>query len=110
MSVGSDAHFERMLKDFIDRVAGHSSSVFGFKFSKHNDPFRDRMTDMTTLAKKCKSTVIPGLRYRNAMAMIEWLCMAFGFEKQAVYAGPDGVVMHSQLRICCRSHLKMYDS
>jgi uncharacterized glyoxalase superfamily protein PhnB len=55
------------------------------------------MTDMTTLAKNCKSTVIPGLRYRNAMAMIEWLCRAFGFEKQAVYAGPDGVVMHAQL-------------
>ena len=55
------------------------------------------MTDMTTLAKNCKSTVIPGLRYRNAMAMIEWLCNAFGFEKQFVYAGPDDVVMHSQL-------------
>jgi uncharacterized glyoxalase superfamily protein PhnB len=55
------------------------------------------MTDMTTLAKNCKSTVIPGLRYRNALAMIEWLCRAFGFEKQAVFAGADGVVMHSQL-------------
>jgi uncharacterized glyoxalase superfamily protein PhnB len=55
------------------------------------------MTDMTTFAKNCKSCVIPGLRYRNAMAMIEWLCRAFGFEKQAVYADPDGVVMHSQL-------------
>jgi uncharacterized glyoxalase superfamily protein PhnB len=55
------------------------------------------MRDMATLAKNCKSTVIPGLRYRNAMAMIEWLCRAFRFEKQAVYAGPDGVVMHSQL-------------
>ncbi len=55
------------------------------------------MTDMTTLAKDCKSTVIPGLRYRNAMEMIEWLCRAFGFEKQAVYAGPEGVVMHAQL-------------
>jgi uncharacterized glyoxalase superfamily protein PhnB len=55
------------------------------------------MTDMTTFAKNCKSTVIPGLRYRNAMAMIEWLCRAFGFEKQVVYAAPDGVVMHAQL-------------
>ncbi len=33
------------------------------------------------------------------MAMIEWLCRAFGFEKQVVYAGPDGVVMHSQLTL-----------
>jgi len=55
------------------------------------------MTGMTTLAKNCKSTVIPGLFYRNAVAMIKWLCSAFGFEKQFVYAGPDGVVMHSQL-------------
>ena len=31
--------------------------------------------------------------------MIEWLCQAFGFEKQAVYAGPDGVVLHSQLTL-----------
>jgi uncharacterized glyoxalase superfamily protein PhnB len=52
---------------------------------------------MTTLAKNCKSTVIPGLRYRNAMEMIAWLCRAFGFEKQAVFAGPDNVVMHAQL-------------
>jgi uncharacterized glyoxalase superfamily protein PhnB len=29
--------------------------------------------------------------------MIEGLCAAFGFEKQAVYAAPDGAVMHSQL-------------
>lgn len=55
------------------------------------------MAAMTTSAKNCKSTVIPGLRYRKAKAMIDWLCDAFGFEKQAVYAGPDDVVMHAQL-------------
>jgi uncharacterized glyoxalase superfamily protein PhnB len=54
---------------------------------------------MTTYAKDCKSTVIPGLRYRNAKAMIEWLVAAFGFEKQAVYAGPNDVVMHAQLTL-----------
>jgi len=52
---------------------------------------------MTNLAKNCSSTVIPGLRYRNATAMIEWLCEAFGFEKKAVYNGPSGVVMHAEL-------------
>jgi uncharacterized glyoxalase superfamily protein PhnB len=66
-------------------------------FSKPIDAFKWQNADMTNFAKNCKSTVIPGLRYRNALAMIEWLCSAFGFEKQAVYAGPDGVVMHSQL-------------
>jgi uncharacterized glyoxalase superfamily protein PhnB len=52
---------------------------------------------MTNLAKNCKSTVIPGLRYRNAKTMIDWLCKAFGFEKQAVYLGPDDLVMHAEL-------------
>jgi len=55
------------------------------------------MAGMTTFAKKCKSSIIPGLRYRNARAMIDWLCDAFGFEKQAVYAGPGDIVMHAQL-------------
>jgi len=57
----------------------------------------DSMVDMTTFAKNCKSTVIPGLRYRNATTMIDWLCEAFGFEKQVVYAGPGDIVMHAQL-------------
>jgi len=55
------------------------------------------MTDMENYSKNCKSTVIPGLRYQNAPAMIEWLCGTFGFEKQAVYTGPNGAVMHAQL-------------
>ena len=29
--------------------------------------------------------------------MIEWLVKTFGFEKQAVYANQNGVVMHAQL-------------
>ena len=52
---------------------------------------------MPTAAKNCKSTIIPGLRYRNAAVMIDWLCASLGFEKQAVYPGPDGTVMHAQL-------------
>jgi uncharacterized glyoxalase superfamily protein PhnB len=55
------------------------------------------MSDMENYAKNCKSTVIPALRYQNAIAMIDWLCGTFGFEKQAVYTGPNGVVMHAQL-------------
>ncbi|WP_028917483.1 VOC family protein [Pseudoxanthomonas sp. J35] len=42
------------------------------------------------------STIIPCLRYRDAEAAIEWLCRAFGFEKNAVYA-EGGVVLHAQL-------------
>jgi len=55
------------------------------------------MAFMTTFAKNCKSSVIPGLRYRKAKTMIDWLCDAFGFEKQAVYVGPGDIVMHAQL-------------
>jgi uncharacterized glyoxalase superfamily protein PhnB len=53
---------------------------------------------MTNQAKACRSTIVPSLRYRNALAAIDWLIHAFGFEKQAVYLGPDNTtVMHAQL-------------
>jgi uncharacterized glyoxalase superfamily protein PhnB len=53
---------------------------------------------MSKFAKDCVSTVIPGLRYRDALAAIEWLCRALGFERHAVYLGEDGkTVMHAQL-------------
>jgi len=43
------------------------------------------------------STIIPGLRYRNAPAAVEWLCKAFGFEKHVVVPGPNNTVAHAQL-------------
>lgn len=51
----------------------------------------------TTHAKETRTTVIPSLRYKDAPAAIDWLCRAFGFEKQAVYPGPDNTVAHAQL-------------
>lgn len=42
------------------------------------------------------STVIPTLSYRDAHAAIDWLCNAFGFERQAVHADGD-IVLHAQL-------------
>lgn len=51
---------------------------------------------MTSNARQTVATVIPSLRYRDARAMIDWLCEAFGFEKHAVYAEGD-VVHHAQL-------------
>lgn len=45
------------------------------------------------------SNVIPGMRYRDALVMIDWLCRAFGFEKKAVYADDKGVVMHAELTL-----------
>src|ERR1700758_695353 len=53
---------------------------------------------MNSQAKTCRSTIVPSVRYRNALAAIDWLTRAFGFEKQAVYLGPDNTtVMHAQL-------------
>ncbi|HEX7813859.1 VOC family protein [Dyella sp.] len=42
------------------------------------------------------STIIPGMRYRDARSMIDWLCKAFGFEKHAVYE-ENGHIVHAQL-------------
>ncbi|HTA14797.1 MAG TPA: VOC family protein [Solirubrobacteraceae bacterium] len=53
---------------------------------------------MTSFAKNCRATVIPGLRYRDCPAAIEWLCRAFGFEQKAVYPNPDGTIAHAELR------------
>ena len=39
----------------------------------------------------------PALRYKNAGKMIDWLCEAFGFERQLVVPGPEGVIHHAQL-------------
>jgi uncharacterized glyoxalase superfamily protein PhnB len=52
---------------------------------------------VSTPARNTRATVIPCLRYRDAPAAIDWLCAAFGFEKQAVYPNPDGTIAHAQL-------------
>ena len=43
------------------------------------------------------SSIIPGLRYRDAPAMIEWLCKIFGFERRGIYPNDDGTIAHAQL-------------
>ena len=45
------------------------------------------------------STIMPAVRYRDANAAIEWLCNVFGFEKHAVYPGPNGTVGHAELKL-----------
>lgn len=45
------------------------------------------------------SSVIPGMRYRDAAAAIEWLCRVFGFKKHAVYPGPENTIMHAELTL-----------
>ncbi len=46
-----------------------------------------------------RSTVIPGHRYRNAPAAIEWLSKVFGFERHAVYEGENGTIGHAELTL-----------
>jgi uncharacterized glyoxalase superfamily protein PhnB len=52
---------------------------------------------MANYARDCKATVIPGMRYRDCLAAIEWLCTALGFEKHAIYMGESNSVIHAQL-------------
>ena len=52
---------------------------------------------MAKLAKGTRSSVIPVLRYRDASAAIEWLCEAFGFEKNLVVPNEDATIAHAQL-------------
>jgi uncharacterized glyoxalase superfamily protein PhnB len=48
---------------------------------------------------EARSTVIPGHRYRNAAAAIEWLTKVFGFEQHAVYKSEDGSIAHAELTL-----------
>lgn len=43
------------------------------------------------------SCIIPTLRYRNAAAVIDWLCETFGFAKHLVVDGENGTIAHAQL-------------
>ena len=45
------------------------------------------------------SRIFPTLRYRDAPAMIAWLCEAFGFSERVVYPGPDGTIAHAELSL-----------
>ena len=45
------------------------------------------------------STIIPGMRYQDAPAAIEFLCDAFGFDKRLVVPGEDGAIAHAQLTL-----------
>jgi uncharacterized glyoxalase superfamily protein PhnB len=43
------------------------------------------------------ATIIPCLGYGDAKAAIEWLCTVVGFEKRAVYEGPNDTIAHAEL-------------
>lgn len=39
------------------------------------------------------------MSYRHAPEAIDWLCRVFGFEKHAVYPGPDNTIAHAELTL-----------
>ena len=43
------------------------------------------------------TTIIPTLKYNDAVAAIEWLCLAFGFQKHLILPDETGVILHAQL-------------
>ena len=45
------------------------------------------------------STVVPCLRYRDAPAVIDWLCSNLGFEKRLVVPSKNGGVSHAELTL-----------
>ena len=53
---------------------------------------------MAANAGKTVATIVPCLRYRDAPKAIDWLCAAFGFEKQLVVPGENGTIVHAQLK------------
>jgi uncharacterized glyoxalase superfamily protein PhnB len=54
---------------------------------------------MTGASNNSKSTIMPTLRYKDAPAAIDWLCKVFGFERHAVYPGPDNTIGHAELSL-----------
>ena len=52
---------------------------------------------MTNETRLRGAAIIPGLRYVDAPAAIEWLCAAFGFEKHLVVPGENEQIDHAQL-------------
>ena len=52
---------------------------------------------MSNVAKQCTATVIPGMRYRDALRMMDWLEQAFGFQRKAVYMSGETTVGHAEM-------------
>jgi uncharacterized glyoxalase superfamily protein PhnB len=52
------------------------------------------------------SSPATAVRYRDVAAAVDWLCTAFGFEKQTVVAGENGAIDYAQL-VCGRAMLML---
>ena len=50
-------------------------------------------------AKPRPVRIVPCLRYRDPAAAIDWLCVAFGFERHLIVSGEDGAIAHAELTL-----------
>ena len=51
------------------------------------------------MARPAGSSVIPGMRYHDAPAAIDWLCRVFGFSSHLVVPDDNEGIAHAQLTI-----------
>jgi uncharacterized glyoxalase superfamily protein PhnB len=49
------------------------------------------------MSQQLYSEIMPCFRYQDAPAAIDWLCRAFGFERQLIVPGPNNTIAHAQL-------------
>lgn len=47
---------------------------------------------------KVTASVFPAIRYKDAPAAADWLERVFGFERKMIVDGPEGTVLHAELR------------
>ncbi len=50
------------------------------------------------MAQDTRPTIIPYFDYHDGMAALKWHADAFGFEQIATYIGPDGNILHAEMR------------
>jgi len=52
---------------------------------------------VTNSIESVQSTIIPTIRYKDAITAIKWLREAFGFEEHLVVPGENNTIAHAQL-------------
>jgi uncharacterized glyoxalase superfamily protein PhnB len=53
---------------------------------------------MSKRSASARRGIVPAIRYRDPVTMVNWLCLAFGFERQQVVTGEDGSFVQAALR------------
>ncbi|WP_245681779.1 VOC family protein [Actinomadura kijaniata] len=57
------------------------------------------MVRIPTVEERAMPGIYPIIGYRDAPAMIDWLCRVFGFERHAVIDGDGGLITHAELTL-----------